>query len=133
MALTTINGRDGTGDLTITGQSYKTILREFENESNVRMIDTSVFANEGVATQDPGMEQLRFRLSGLGKKGAVQAGPFIPAPQNVTLVFQYSTGCTISYLANFDRALARRTVNENMIITGEGISNGAFVIAWVVS
>lgn len=130
MPLTTIGARTGNADMTINGVSYKTILKEFENESFVQMIDSSVFSIEGVPTQDPGMEQLRFRLLGIGKFGAAESGPLIPAPQYVPLLFQYYTGCTITYTANFDRALARRTVNQNMVISGEGISNGAFVVTW---
>jgi|SRR6185437_7156071 len=130
MPLATINGRDGTGDFTINGSSYAAILNEFECESNVELIDSSVFSIEGVATQDPGMERIFFRLNGLLKKGSAVAGPLIPAPQNVPLVFIYSTNCTISFNANFSRALARRTVNRNGVIAGEGVSNGAFSVLW---
>lgn len=134
MTLTSINGRDGTGDFTITGQSYATILREFDIESNVRMIDTATFSIEGVSTQDPGLEQLQLRMIGwLKKGGGPQAGPIIPAPQNVAVSAIYSTGCTIASNFNFTRAAARRIVNENGIITGEGVSNGAFVVTWIRS
>jgi len=132
MPLTTIGAKTGTGDMTIAGVSYSAILREFEVESFVQMIDSSVFSIEGVATQDPGMEQLRFRLMGIGKFGAPASGPLIPAPQGAALMFQFSTGNTISMpISNFERALARRTVNQNMIITGEGLSNGAFAVTWL--
>ena len=134
MPLSTINGRDGTADFTIGAQSYKTVLNEFEVESNVEMIDSSVFSIEGVPTQDPGMERLFFRLSGIGKQGAPESGPWIPAPQGVAVVFTFSSAksptCTISFTANFTRALVRRTVNRNAIIAGEGTSNGAFTVAW---
>jgi hypothetical protein len=130
MPLATINGRDGTADFTIAGASYAAILNEFECESNVELIDSSVFSIEGVATQDPGMERIFFRLNGLLKKGSAVAGPLIPAPQNVQLVFTYSALCTISFVANFSRALARRTVNRNAVMAGEGVSNGAFAVIW---
>lgn len=133
MPLTTINGRDGTADFTINGNSYATVLNEFEAESNVELIDSSVFSIEGVATQDPGMERIFFRLNGLLKKGSSIAGPIIPAPQNVPVVATYSTGCYISCNVNFSRAMARRTVNRNGVIAGEGVSNGAFVVTWAHS
>lgn len=131
MPLTTIGAKTGTADVSINGISYAAILREFENESFVQMIDSSVFSIEGVATQDPGVEQLRFRMMGIGKFGSAAAGPLIPAPQSVPLLFQYTTANTIGYTGNFERALARRTVNQNMVITGEGLSNGAIIVTWV--
>ncbi len=133
MAETTINGRDGTADFSIAAASYRTKLREFSVESNVAMLRSDVFSIEGVSTQDPGMEQLTFRIVGLGKKGVVNDGPLIPCPQGVAVVATFSTGCTISCNVNFTRATATRTVNENTIITGEAISNGAFTVAWVVA
>lgn len=133
MALQTINGRDGTADWTVGGVSYAAILNEFECESNVELIDSSVFSIEGVATQDPGMERIFFRVNGLLKKGTAASGPLIPAPQNVALVFIYSTGCTIGFTSNFSRSMARRTVNRNSVMAAEGVSNGAFVVTWVKS
>jgi hypothetical protein len=130
--LTTINAKAGHADVTINGVSYNTILREFEVESITNMIDSSVFSIEGVPTQDPGMEQLHFRLTGIGKFGSAESGPLIPAPQYVPLVFTYTTGCFITIpSSNFERSLLRRTVNANAVLTAEGLSNGAFTVTWV--
>jgi hypothetical protein len=131
MPLTTINGRDGTADMNVNGVSYATQLNEFECESNTELLDSSVFSIEGVATQDPGMERIFFRLNGLLKKGDPATGHLIPAPQNVPVFFQFSTGCTLSFNANFSRCLLRRTVNRNGIIQAEGVSNGAFMLTWI--
>jgi hypothetical protein len=134
MPLTTINAKSGNADVTVNGVSYKTVLREFEVESVTNMIDSSVFSIEGVPSQDPGMEQLHFRLTGIGKLGSVEAGPLIPAPQYVDILFTFAIGCTIHIPStNFERCVARRTVNQNMIITAEGLSNGAFVVVWARS
>lgn len=134
MPLTTINGRDGTADLTVNGVSMRAILNEFECESNVELLDSSVFSIEGVPTQEPGMERIFFRMVGLLKKGAVAAATvFVPAPQSVPLVFTFSTGCYISFVANFSRVLLRRTVNRNGLLQAEGTSNGAFMQMWQTS
>lgn len=129
--LVTINGRDGQADFTISGISLKALLNELECESNVELLDSSVFSIEGVPTQDPGMERIFFRLSGLMKKGDSTTDQlFVPAPQNVPLVFTFSTGCYISFTANFSRVLLRRTVNRNGIVQAEGTSNGFFLQMW---
>ena len=130
MALTTINGRDGTADFTIATVSYECILNDFEVTSNVEMTNADTFCIEGTADQEPGREQLRFRIAGLLKKGAAASGPLIPAPQNVALVFTFSTGCTIGFNANFDTASARRIVNQNALLTATGLSKGTFAVAW---
>lgn len=133
MLLTTINGRDGTAEFSINGVLYSSILNEFEAESNTELIDSSVFSIEGVATQDPGMERIFFRFSGLLKKGATSAsGPMIPAPQGVPVTITFSSSCTIVMPStNFSRVSARRTVNRNGAVSGEGVSNGMFSCNWV--
>jgi|ERR1700734_625335 len=131
-----IGGRDQTADMTIGGVSMRSVLNEFECESNVELIDSSVFSIEGVPTQEPGMERIFFRMSGLLKKGGNSSSDtlFVPAPQSVATDFVFSgypsPTCWISFLANFSRILLRRTVNRNGIIQGEGTSNGAFMQAW---
>lgn len=129
---TTINGKDGTADLTIASQSYQCFLDSFTVTENTEMLTADVFCIEGTADQEPGRSQLTANISGLGKKGAVGAGPLIPAPQNVAMVFTYSTDCTISGTFNFTQATATRTVNQNMRITGTAISKGAYVTSWDV-
>lgn len=137
-----IGGRDGTADVSIAGVSYKCVLNMFEVESNTELINSDVFCVEGTVDQEPGREQLRFRLMGLLKRvGTVlvpagpafpAAGPLIPTPQNVAVVFTYSTGCTISLTSsNFFRARAVRVVNQNSIVEAEGVSKGAFTVAWL--
>lgn len=130
MALSKINGRDGTADFTIATVSYECILSDFEVEAVAEMITADTFCIEGTADQEPGREQLRFRIGGFLTKGAAASGPLIPLPQNVALVFTYSTGCTIGFNANFTRAIARRVVNQNAILAAEGLSKGSFTVAW---
>lgn len=129
---TVINGRDGTADWTIEAVSWRCILNEFEIESIAEMLLADVFCNEGTADQEPGREQLRFRISGiLGKDHTVYAdGPLIPLPQDVAIVATYSTGCTITFDANFTRAVARRTVNANAALIAEGLSKKTFAVVW---
>lgn len=129
--MTKINGRDGTADFTLAGVSYRCILSDFEVEAVAEMIVADTFCIEGTADQEPGREQLRFRLGGFLTKGDPASGPLIPLPQNVALVFKYSTSCTIGFNANFTRAIARRVVNQNAILAAEGLSKATFTVAWV--
>lgn len=138
----TVIGRSGGASWTMSGGAggsqgsggavvdYSCILRMFEVEDNVEMIDASVFCIEGTADQEPGREQLTMRIVGVMKYGILSSGPMIPAPQNVAIVAQFAPLCTISANYNFRRATATRTVNENGILTGEAISKGPFVVLW---
>lgn len=130
MGQTTINGNDGTADVTIDSVSYQTVLQEFELEGDQQLIDSTTFNEEGEYKSEPGILIIHARLAGLLTKGADVSGPLIPPPLNVPCVFTYSTGCTITMNVNFSRGLARRTVNSNAIMTAEGESTGAVVKAW---
>jgi hypothetical protein len=127
---TVINGRDGTADFTIATVSYRCILSEIEIEALAEMLVADVFCNEGTADQEPGREQLRFRLAGLLGKDTPASGPLIPLPQNVAIVATYSVGCTIGFNANFTRGVARRTVNANSALIAEGLSKKTFSVTW---
>src|SRR4051812_34833194 len=110
MALSFINATDATADISIGGASYKTVMREFEVESNVEMIDITTFNDEGSVKQDLGRVILTMRVAGLLGKGTTIAGPLIPPPQNSATILTFSTGCTLTFTADYLRATARRTV-----------------------
>lgn len=132
MAFGTINGKDGTGDFTIAGASYRTILDAFETEEVIEMTNSDVFSIEGVADQDPGRSQIGFTIGGLLRKGSAVSGPLWGAVlQNVALVLTFSTGCTMSFLANFTRLTTTRVVNTNGRISGRGLSKGVYSFSWV--
>lgn len=125
-----INGKDGTADFTIGGISFKCFLDMFRVREVIEMTQADTFCTEGTADQEPGRSQLVIELSGIGKKTVANSGPLIPAPQNVSFVATYSTGCTISGSLNFTEANADRLVNNNMRIGGRALSKGAYVVTW---
>lgn len=57
----------------------------------------------------------------------------MPPPQNVKLVLQAQTNCTISFLACFEHGRTERRVNEVSRYTADFVSQGPIVIAWVLS
>lgn len=130
----TITGKDGTADMTIDDgtiiRSYKCILDMFRVREVIEMTNADVFCIEGAVDQEPGRSQLQFEITGIGKKDGPSSGPLIPAPQNVTCKFTYSTGCFIECLSNFTEATADRMVNQNMRISARGISKGAYTVTW---
>lgn len=130
MAEAIINGRDGTADFTIDGDSYKCFLDMFRVREVVEMSNADTFCTEGSADQEPGRSQLQGECAGIAKKGIANAGPIIPAPQGVEVVMQYSTNCTITLDANFTEAFADRVVNQNARIGGRFLSKGSYVVAW---
>lgn len=132
MALTTINGQDGTADFSINGSSYACVLTEHELESNVDQIDSTTFCTETATVYEPGATVNRVRLAGLLKKGSAIAGPMLPLPQNAAIVQTFSAGCTLSYNMNFTRGVFRRTVKQNAVIAAEGLVTGAITKQWNV-
>lgn len=133
MAVSNIAGKDGTADFLIATISYKCFLDMFRFREVVEMTSADTFCVEGSADQDPGRSQLVFELSGIGKKGIAAAGPLIPCPQNVAIVATFSTGCFLTFSANFSEANADRLVNANMRIGARGLSKGTYALTWVIS
>jgi hypothetical protein len=131
---TTINGKDGTADFTLDNgaslYSYRCILDMFRVREIIEMTSSDTFCQEGNADQEPGRSQLQIEIAGLGKKNGPTSGPLIPAPQDVAIVMQFSTGCTISCRVNFTEATADRLVNQTMRIGGRALSKGAYVVTW---
>lgn len=129
-----INGKDGTADFTISDgtdiHSYKCILDAMRVREVTEMTNTDTFCVEGTADQEPGRSQILADISGIGKKGGPSAGPLIPAPQGVTVVITFSTGCTLTFRANFSEATADRLVNQNMRIGGRCMSKGPYTLVW---
>lgn len=130
----TITGKDGTADFTIVigvdEISYKCILDMFRVREVTEMTTADTFCIEGQSDQEAGRSQLQFELAGLGKKDGPASGPLIPAPQNTAVKATYSTGCFISFNANFTEATADRMVNQNMRISGRGLSKGPYTVTW---
>jgi hypothetical protein len=133
MALATITGKDGTADFTIGSQSYRTVLDMFRIREIIELVPQDVFSIEGVADQEAGRSQIVGECTGLGKKGAVQAGPLIPAPQDVAQVLTFSTGCFLTLSTNWSEFSADRLVNTNMRIGGRFVSKATYALTWVVS
>jgi hypothetical protein len=135
---TTITGRDGTADFTITTDgiggtyelSYKCILDMFRIREVIEMTSADTFCTEGSTDQEPGRSQLQFEIAGVGKKNGPASGPLIPAPQNVPIKATYSAACFIAFNANFTEANADRLVNQNMRIGGRGLSKGSYTVTW---
>jgi len=133
MAETRINGRNGTADVSINAVTYATRFRRFSLVSNVPQIDVTTFSTETAPVHEPGVEIIRFDVAGFLTYNATNAGPLIPAPQNVPLVFTYFTGCTISFTGSFESASADRQVGTHSIMTGSGVSAGAITVTWDLS
>lgn len=132
MALTTVNGNVGGADFKIGAQSYRTVLNQFRVIMDVPELDATTFSDEPNENSEPGVTRAFFDVAGLMKTGAPEAGPFMPPPTNVALVFQFAgVNNQISFLANFTRAEAIRAANVNGIINGSGRSKGAITITWV--
>lgn len=134
---TTITGRDGTANWThddgTTILEYKCILDMFRIREVNEMTNADTFCIEGRADQEPGRSQLVFEIAGLGKKNGPSSGPMIPAPQNVVVKATFSTGCLITFSANFTEAEATRVVNSNMRISARGLSKGTYVVTWDIA
>jgi hypothetical protein len=130
MALSTINGQDGTGAISINSVVYSCILAEFEFEATVAQVDSTTFCSEANTVYEPGETVRTLRIAGLLKKGAAAAGPLEPPPQNVPVVLTFSTGCTLTGNVNFTRAVARRTVKQNAILAGEALYTGSVTKVW---
>lgn len=133
MALTTITGKDGTADFTISAVSYKTVLDMFRIREVNEMSPQDVFSIEGIADQEAGRSQLVGECTGLNKKGAAQAGPLIPAPQDVGMVLTFSTGCFLTGNWNWPEFEAVRVVNQNSRIGGRFISKATYALTWILS
>lgn len=132
MSLSTINGQDGTADVSINGTSYACIFTEHEFETNTAQVDATTFCTETASVYEPGETMHFFRFAGLLKKGGSAAGPLLPLPQNVPIVQTFSTGCSLSYNGNFERGLVRRTVKSNGILAAQGRATGAIVKSWIL-
>jgi hypothetical protein len=130
----TINGRDGTAEFTIDdGTSiinYKCILDTMRIREITPMDPANVFCTEGTSDQDPGTSTLLFEIAGLGKKGGGASGPFIPAPQDVAVIFTFSEGCTLSMRINSTESYADRLSGQSMRIGLRGMNKGAYVLVW---
>lgn len=129
----TIDGKDGTADFTINNLSYRCILDMMRAREVVEMTNSDTFCIEGVADQEPGRSQIQFEIAGIGKKGGPASGPMIPCPQDVPVLMTFSTGCYLTMSVNFTEAEAIRVVNQNMRITGRGLSKAVYVLTWVVA
>lgn len=132
MALTVINGKDGTASFTLAAVDYKCFLDMFRIREVIEMSVTDTFCNEGTADQEPGRSQIQCEISGIGAKGITASGPLIPAPQNVAIVATFSAGCHIDFTANFTEANADRLVNQTMRIGARGLSKGTYTKTWAV-
>ncbi len=133
MALSKINGQDGTAAVSIAAAVYTCILSEWEFDSNVDQIDSTTFCTEADGDFEAGRTTSRFSLAGYLTKGTAVAGPILPPPQNVAIVLTASTGCTLTFTGNFSRSIVRRTAAAAAVIAAEGVVKGAVVKAWVVS
>ena len=133
MPLTTINGQNSVADFTIDAISYKCIFTTFDIDVTTEQILSSTFCSEPDDEYEPGNTTLVVIVAGLLKKGAAAAGPLIPPPQGVPIVATFDVSCTITFDANFRRARATRTANQNATLSGEAVSTGPIVVAWVVA
>jgi hypothetical protein len=135
--LTSINGNDGTADITLNAKKYALQLGEWEIDLNYQLFDSSNFANEGSIVEESGAMQAGFRYAGTMKKGAsgvtgsADAMDMLPPSQGTTAVFQASSGCSITMAINHTRLMLRRTANQTGVVQGEGRSTGAITFAWV--
>jgi hypothetical protein len=132
----TINGRDGSASFTIDNGmntiDYRVVLDMIRVREVNEMTTADTFSIEGVAAQEPGRSQIVGEILGVGKKGGPASGPLIPAPQDVSVVATFSTGCVLSLTANFTEASCDRLVNQNCRIGGRFLSNGIYFLTWVL-
>jgi hypothetical protein len=138
MPYTTINGQNSVADFTIDTVSYKCIFTTFDIDVTTEQILSSTFCSEPDDEYEPGNTTLVVIVAGLLKRdapdtGTSAAGPLIPPPQGVAIVATFDAGCTISFDANFRRARATRTANQNATMSGEAVSTGPIVVAWDIT
>jgi hypothetical protein len=72
--LTSINGNDGTADITLNAKKYALQLGEWEIDLNYQLFDSSNFANEGSIVEESGAMQAGFRYAGTMKKEGRSTG-----------------------------------------------------------
>lgn len=130
----TITGKLGTAAMTLDNGTniidYKCILDVMRIREIIPMDTANTFCTEGSSDQEPGTSTLLFEIGGLGKYDGAASGPFIPAPQNVTLLFTFHTGCTLSMASNFSEASLDRVAGVNCRIGARGMNKGAYVMTW---
>jgi hypothetical protein len=115
------------------GYSFKCILNSIELDSVIPQTQALTFCNETAPEFDPGTETLSFRFGGWGTYDDVRSTPFIPPPQNVPAIITLATACTVTGNLNFSRGTFRRVAGGSAVITGEGVVNGAYVLAWDIT
>lgn len=132
-----INGKDGTAQFTIDDgtniKSYKCFFDSIDIREITEMTTADTFCIEGTADQEAGRSQLQFSVTGLLKKGGLLSGPLIPAPQDVSCVATFSTGCFFTFSANFTESTATRLVNQNARLSARGLSKGVYTVTWQLS
>lgn len=130
----TITGKLGTAKMTMDNGTnildFACILDVMRLREVTPMDPANTFCTEGTGDQEPGISTLLFEIGGLGKYDGPASGPFIPAPQNVPLVFTIHTGCTFTLNANFTEASLDRVAGVNCRIGGRGMNKGAYVVVW---
>jgi hypothetical protein len=99
--------------------------------SNAPRLDETVFSTESSGGESSvGTEELSIELRGIMKRGASNAGPLIPLPQNVALSIEWDDGCKIDCTGNFTRAGAYRAAGSTGTIDGQAFSSGTFTKSW---
>jgi hypothetical protein len=131
MALATIRPKTAAASILISAVEYNTVMSYASVTSNAPRIDETVFSTENVGGQSSvGTEELTYDLRGIMKRGAAEAGPLIPLPQNVTCTVAFDSSCSIAATVNFTRGMAGRGAGTTGTIDGQAYSTGAFTKSW---
>lgn len=134
MAIATIRPKTAGANILIGGVEYNNVMSYASVVSNAPRIDETVFSTEGAGGESSvGTEELSIELRGIMKRGAVNAGPLIPLPQNVALAIEWDDGCKIECNVNFTRAGGYRAAGSTGTVDGQAFSTGTFTKTWNTS
>jgi hypothetical protein len=134
MAVVTIRPTSAVADVTLDGDSYKDFMSYASVIANAPRLDETVFSTENAGGESSiGTTELTIQLRGIMRRGADNAGPLIPLPENIAFVVAWDTGCQISGTCNFTQAGGYRAAGATGTIDGTAFSTGAFVKSWNTS
>lgn len=131
MALGTIRPKTAHANIILAGTEYREVMSYASVVSNAPRIDETVFSTENTGGESSvGTEELTIDLRGIMKRGAAQAAPLIPLPQNVAFTVEWDDGCSIAGTCNFTRGGAYRAAGSTGTIDGQAFSSGTFTRSW---
>lgn len=136
MALTTIKATNADADITIDGVSYANTADSISVRSDAPEENETVFSSEGTGGESSiGTEMLTIDISGILKKGASNAIPFLPlsAYTDSSFDIQFDTGCNITGTLNIFTANPNAVAGRTRRWSATARSTGIFVVTWATA